>query len=104
SRSSSSAACTAAGDDSGSSEASSSLGTGRALEKSAASSSLARGFTSDEHVGERIRLLEFELAAAGQFEEGEERGQDLPTLRPLSHHIAPAGALLQEEDPAHGGH
>src|SRR5688572_7456962 len=102
SRISPNAARTAAGDASASRPASSSTGTGRLLAKSAASSSLARGFTCDHQGSEGGGLAESELTAPGQFQECEECRQHLPRLCRGTNHVVPARPGAQFEHGADG--
>src|SRR5690349_7641777 len=102
SRSSSRADCSAAGDASGSRAASSSSGIGRALAKSAASSSLARGFTTDQNGGEGCELCEPELASARELQQREQCREHLPWLGSRRAHVAPSRGRAQREDGTHG--
>ena len=74
---------------------------GRALAKSAASSSLARGFTTDQDGGEGCELREPELTAARELEQREQRGEHLPRLRGRRAHVAPPRGRAQGEDGTH---
>src|SRR6476469_8442035 len=100
---SSSAAATAGWETLGSSASSSSEWMGRALAKSAASSSFASGVTADLHVGEWSGLLNAALSELGHLEQPEQRGQHLPRLRSRLHEVGPASADAEREERANHG-
>src|SRR6266404_1440402 len=90
SRSSASAPRTAAAPACGSRVSSSSTVSGRADANSAASTSFARGLTTDLNRGERPLLVNVQRAALGELQQGDERGQDIYDGGPLPHDVAPA--------------
>src|SRR5688500_18067381 len=75
---------------------------GRALAKSAASSSLASGFTTDQYRGKGNELCETQLATTCKLEQREQGRQHLPRLRARRTDIAPSGRGAQREDSTHG--
>src|SRR5687768_13872053 len=98
----------------GSSDASSSIVSGRDAANSAASSSFVRGCTPDHHRAEGFGLLERQGAALGELEERDERGQHVDErglrtdrLRPterlvlLEQGMNPGGGSLDVERPRH---
>src|SRR5918992_4800350 len=95
---------TAAALASSSSAASSSVGIGRLLAKSAASSSFASGVTGDLHATKGSHLHELELATASQFEKREQRRQYLPRLRVVLYQIRPLRHRAHREQGANGRH
>src|SRR5690349_20064844 len=68
---------------------------GRALAKSAASSSLASGVTTDFHVRKRFKLHHAKLAELRHLEQPEQRRQDLPGLSALLDELRPHEACLE---------
>src|SRR5262249_39263913 len=97
SRSSSSAACSSAGDASGSRTASSSVAMGLALANSAASSSFASGVTCDLHVGERSGLVHAQLAEFGELEKTKQGRKDLPGFCSALDELRPTDAGSERE-------
>src|SRR5688500_14955554 len=79
----------------------SSDGIGRALAKSAASSSFASDVTRDLHGGERSGLRELELALLRHLEQREQCRKHLPGLGVGGHDVAPARLCPQREHAAH---
>src|SRR6266851_1869030 len=69
---------------------SSSTVSGRADANSAASTSFARGLTTDLNRGERPLLVNVQRAALRELQQGDERGQDIYDGGPLPHDVAPA--------------
>src|SRR5258705_643915 len=87
SRSSSMAARISSGDDPGSSILSSSIPSGCAAEKSAASSSLVNWFTNDFHVAEWMGLAQAKLAESRHLEDRNEGGNHIGHGRGIPHGI-----------------
>src|SRR5690606_12652075 len=92
----------AAGVASGSSAASSSIGMGRPLAKSAASSSFASRVTTALHRSDGVGLKYAKLAAARELEKGKECGEHLPGCGSGYHYISPARSHPVGEDVANG--
>src|SRR4051794_23418090 len=78
---------------------------GRAAEKSAASSSWASGLTGDHHGREGRRLRDTEEASLGQLEQREERGEQIDDRGTGTERVAPPDlfALEQQELDARRG-
>src|SRR6478735_3185646 len=80
--------------------ASSSLGIGRALANSAASSSFASGVTCDLHVGKGAGLLDTTLAELRHLEQSKQGREDLPRLGARGDELGPARTDSQREQVA----
>src|SRR4051812_49078306 len=76
---------------------------GRALAKSAASSSFASDVTDDVHGCKGSGLEDAQLAELRHLEDAEKRGEHLPGLGVGGDEVAPAGALANGEHRANHG-
>src|SRR5438876_8350778 len=90
SRSSASAACTAASPAVGSSVRSSSTVSGRDEANNAASNSFARGLTADLDGGERSLLVNAQGPTLGELQQRDEYGQHVDDRGTLAHGLQPA--------------